>query len=59
MLSLDVFSVVLLKRHGIYMFFEAFSTVRASFWEVLLGPFLAHFRGGLLGASLGSFWASF
>ena len=27
MLSLDVFSVVLLKRHGIYMVFEAFSTV--------------------------------
>ena len=43
MLSLDVFSVVLLKRHGIYMVFEAFSTVNFIFREALLERFLASF----------------
>ena len=60
MLSLDVFSVLLLKRHGIYTVFEAFSTVNFIFLEALLERFWLHFRlfwgvppGGPFGAIFG------
>ena len=59
MLSLDVFSVLLLKRHGIYMVFEAFSTVNFIFREALLERFLASFWPLVGGASGRPFWSNF
>jgi len=71
MLSLDVFSVLLLKRHGIYTVFEAFSTVNCQqqrvpksskmdhFWLIsgggFLEPFWLHF-GSVLEGFGGPFW---
>ena len=59
MLSLDVFSVLLLKRHGIYTVFEAFSTVNFIFREALLERFwhnLGLFWGVPPGGPSGAIW---
>ena len=63
MLSLDVFSVLLLKRHGIYMVFEAFSTANCQQQRVPKSSKISLFwlisGGVLLGAILASFWPCF